>query len=324
MYVVPTFLHASCRSNMLLDMEQVQSSMAQVSDQAKTLGSCIARLQGLTITLRRQRQTVHSTAAAALAAGDLSPSDKTLVLQLVLRHVAEQLPELLGSSPLLTGLPNVGRVASALGGLVGLGGRAGTGGLVGLGSRAGAGLADCSSRQLMGGTDGLASDLLLQQRSNSAGAGLGDGHIPVLEMGEPWPEGKHPAAVVPDQLANQNPEHGLAQAAAGRQLKCQSTSITAPFPLVNPAATGAAGRGGAGSGGGDRPAAVAASGICGVVAPATAENPADAAVEGVDEDWGSWGWVGECQRRSRRSSLCARYIPWLSGVRSAKSLDLKG
>ena len=131
--------------------------MAQVSEQAKTLGTCIARLEGLNITLGKQQgdlampalsetaaggvpggagagaagalspsdRTLHkqcqgATTAAALAAGALSPSDKTLVLQLVLGHVAEQLPELLGGHPLLRGLPDVGEVAAALEDLAGV------------------------------------------------------------------------------------------------------------------------------------------------------------------------------------------------------------
>ena len=95
----------------------MQSSMAQVAGQANTLGTCIARLQGSTITLRKQRQGGTSAGAAA---GALSPSDKTLVLQLVLGHVAEQLPELLGGHPLLRGLPDVGEVAAALEDLAGV------------------------------------------------------------------------------------------------------------------------------------------------------------------------------------------------------------
>ena len=307
---------------MLLQMEQLQSSMAQVSEQAKTLGTCIARLQGLTITLRRQCQTAPST-PAALAAGDLRPSDKTLVLQLVLGHVAEQLPELLGSSPLLKGLPNVGRVASALGGLVGLG------------SRAGPGFENCSSRQLsMGNKDALASEKL-QHRSISAGAGLRGGHLSgVLDILEPWPEGKEPAAFV-GQLDIGTTKHDLAnQASADYQLNGRSASSPAAFALIAPATTEAAGSGGLGSGGGKGAATTAAASdaaagdACERGAPACATTTftgrwgGPASDDGVDEDWGSWGWVGECQRRSSRSSLCG-FIPWLSAVRSAKSLDLK-
>lgn len=185
----------------MMELQQARTAMARAADQARVLGTCIARLQGSTITLR--------TPKAGSAAGGLSPHDKTLVLQLVLGHVAEQLPELMKENPLLRGLPHAGRVESVLGDIVGF-------------SRALSGSNGSRQIEAEQGTS-----VSLQQRSSSAGGG--GGGIPLLNLLTPLPLAA-PAAKLP----------ACGQAGSSRG--------PAPVPVLPAKAGRAAGCGAAGGG----------------------------------------------------------------------------